>query len=123
MKNYIFYILLLVTLVSCDEEVGTDGVVINSVTGDRIENVEVYMKSQEQGDMHSVSDSLGYFNVFKSFSCGISSCNTNYKISFIKEGYLNKEISENYASSADAGYINGKYDDTLVVKLEPLKIE
>ena len=123
MKNYIYCLLLMMFLISCDKEVGTDGVVIDAVSGERIENVEVHMKSQEQGDEQDATDSTGYFFTYKTFSCGIASCNTNYKISFTKDGYVSKEISENYENSSDAEFIAGSSTsgDTLVIMLDPIE--
>lgn len=123
MKNYICCLLFLITLISCDKEVGTDGVVIDAVSGERIENVEVHMKSQEQGDEHDTTDSTGYFITYRAFSCGISSCNANYKVSFTKDGYAPKEINENYERSSEAEFIDGVYSDTLVIKLVPTVVE
>lgn len=108
--------------ISCDMEVGTNGIVVDSVTGERIENVAVKMRSQEQGDKNDITDSVGYFNVFRAFSCGIASCNTNYKISFTKEGYVSREIDENFESSPEAEIIEG-FTDSLVIKLVPVDAE
>jgi hypothetical protein len=123
MKDFIYCLLLIMFLISCDKEVGTDGVVIDAVSGKRIENVDVHMKSDEQGDERDTTDSTGYFITYKTFSCGIASCNTNYKISFTKDGYVYKEITENYEDLSDAEFIAGNSDsnDTLVIKLDPIE--
>jgi hypothetical protein len=122
MKNYIPFLISLMSLISCDKEVGTDGVVIDAISGERIANVDVHMRSQEQGDKHDVTDSVGYFFDGKAFSCGIASCNTNYRISFSKDGYMPKEINENFEDSSEAEFLGGpKY--TLIIKLIPTNAE
>ncbi|MFD2908079.1 carboxypeptidase-like regulatory domain-containing protein [Flavobacterium ardleyense] len=109
----------IILLASCDKEVGTSGVVINKLTGDRIAGVTVKMTS-EQGNREVLTIANGYFDTFKSFSCGFSSCNDDYKIEFSKEGYETKVIHENFYNEAEATFVNPTTKDTLIVALENL---
>ena len=69
---------------------------------------------------NDVSNDIGYFHTGKSFSCGISSCNTDYKIEFSKEGYNTKVINENFYSSSEAEFLNADKKDTLIIKLDKI---
>jgi hypothetical protein len=105
-------------LISCDAETGTDGVIIDGITGDRLKDVAVKMTS-EQGDREDFSAVNGYFSVFLSYGCGIAKCESNPKITFTKEGYKTLEIDENYYTSENAKYLNQEKKDTLVFKINP----
>ena len=69
---------------------------------------------------NDISNDEGYFHTGKSFSCGISSCNTDYKIEFSKEGYNTKVINENFYSSSEAEFLNADKKDTLIIKLDKI---
>ena len=112
----LFFLALVLSFISCDKEVGIDGVVIDAVTNMRLANVTVNMTS-EQGDKSDQTKNNGYFNTQKSFSCGIASCNTDFKITFLKEGYEAKSIDQSIFNSDDENYLNSKTRDTLIVKL------
>ncbi len=113
----IFYLLLIAfVLTSCDIMFGDEGVVVDNQTCDRIEGVTVKMKNHHK-NADDVTDATGYFNVGRSESCGFN-CDDNYVITFTKPGYDTLSISHSYRKTAD--FIDGKYDDTLVVKLQPL---
>ena len=116
---YILSLSVIALLSSCDKYVGTDGIVIDKISGERIPGVIVKMTS-EQGNKNDVSNDIGYFHTGKSFSCGISSCNTDYKIEFSKEGYNTKVINENFYSSSEAEFLNADKKDTLIIKLDKI---
>jgi hypothetical protein len=117
MRNKNLLIILIICLfISCDKEVGIDGIVINASTGERIPNVNVKMTS-EQSNREDFTTLNGYFNTYKSFSCGIGNCNNDYKIEFIKEGYDTKIISQNFYNSTEAEFIDSEKKDTLIIKL------
>ena len=105
-------------LLSCDKQVGEKGVVQNFVTGERLQGVIVKMSSS-QGDKTDTTNAQGYFNVIKTFSCGIASCEDNYKIEFIKIGFDTLRINENYYSSEFVQFVNAENRDTLLIKLNP----
>ena len=102
--------------ISCDKAVGTDGVVVNNSTGERIPDVSVKMTS-EQGDRKDITDSKGYFDTTKWFSCGIGNCNTDYKIEFTKDGFEKKVINENFYDSSEVEFTNNEKKDTLIIRL------
>ena len=102
-------------LISCDSEVGEDGVVQNAETGERLEGVAVEMRSSEQGSKMDTTDANGYFHARKTFSCGIVSCNTDFSIRFTKEGFQPLTIGDDYWE--DAEYVNQSRKDTMIVKL------
>ena len=116
---YILSLSVIALLSSCDKYVGTDGIVIDKISGERIPDVIVKMTS-EQGNKNDISNDVGYFHTGKSFSCGISSCNTDYKIEFSKEGYNTKVINENFYSSSEAEFLNADKKDTLIIKLDKI---
>ena len=105
-------------LLSCDKQVGEKGVVQNFVTGERLQGVIVKMSSS-QGDKTDTTNAQGYFNVIKTLSCGIASCEDNYKIEFIKIGFDTLRINENYYSSEFVQFVNAENRDTLLIKLNP----
>ena len=117
MRNKNLLIVGLLTLsISCDKEVGVDGIVINATTGERIASVGVKMTS-EQANQEENTNAKGYFNTYKSFSCGLENCNNDYEIEFSKEGYITKNINENFYGSDEAEFINPEKKDTLIIKL------
>ncbi|RZJ66536.1 MAG: carboxypeptidase regulatory-like domain-containing protein [Flavobacterium sp.] len=65
MRKVLLLIPILCVFISCDKEVGSDGVVQDSETGQSIAGVNVKMKSEDQGSETDVTDSEGYFNIFK----------------------------------------------------------
>lgn len=107
----------LLILTGCDKQVGENGVIEDSVTGERLQNVTVKMISS-QGSRTDTSDSNGYFSVIKNFSCGIGNCQTNFQIEFIKEDYDTLSISQSYYSSDLAHFVNEEKRDTLIIKLK-----
>ncbi|KRD06489.1 hypothetical protein ASE21_20250 [Flavobacterium sp. Root901] len=92
-------------LVSCDAETGTDGVVIDAISGERLKDVTVKMTS-EQGDKEDISSVNGYFSIILGYGCGIAKCEGNPQITFTKEGYNTLEINESYYDSKSAQYLN-----------------
>ena len=117
-KRNIIAITIVTTLCSCDKEVGTSGAVENELTGERIENVEVKLVS-EQGDKVEFTNSNGYFSAIKTFSCGISNCNTDFTMTFEKEGYQSITIDENYDRNPSTEFVTEGTKDTLVIKMHP----
>ena len=107
---------LLLTLISCESIVGTDGIVVDQSTGERISGVIVKMTSNE-GNETEVTNTKGYFNVTKFYNCGFSSCDSNYKIKFSKPGYEDKIINEDFDQSSEAEYTTPPHKDTLIIKL------
>ena len=105
-------------LLSCDKQVGETGVVQNFVTGERLEGVVVKMRSS-QGDRTDTTNAQGYFNVIKTFSCGIASCDDNYRIEFVKIGFDTLRINENFYSSESVQFVNEENRDTLLINLNP----
>ena len=112
----LFLLSLVVLLFSCESSVGTDGIVVDANTGQRIEGVTVKMTS-EQGSKKAVTKARGYFNVIEFYSCGFSGCDSNYKIQFSKEGYEEKTINEDFEHSPEAVYTTPPHKDTLIIKL------
>lgn len=113
----IFYVLIIAfALSSCDIDFGENGVVVDNQTGQRIEGVSVKMRNHHK-NADDVTDVTGYFNVSRSESCGFN-CDDNYTVTFTKPGYDTLSIGYSYRQTAD--FIEGRYDDTLVVKLQPL---
>ncbi|RCU56363.1 hypothetical protein [Oceanihabitans sediminis] len=116
-KN-IFGVIILMILSSCDKEVGESGVVENELTGERIENVEVILNS-DQADKTEFTDSNGYFSNIKTFSCGISSCDTDFTLTFEKEGFQTVTINQNYYRESSTEFVTEGTKDTLIVKMQP----
>lgn len=116
--NSIILVIIPFFLVSCDAETGTDGVVIDGVTGERLKDVAIKMTS-EQRDKEDISTTNGYFSVLASYSCGIAKCESNPRITFTKEGYETLEINEGYYNSENAEYLNQEKKDTLIFKMSP----
>ncbi|MCB0746644.1 MAG: hypothetical protein KDC52_11330 [Ignavibacteriae bacterium] len=114
----IFGIITLLILYSCDKEVGESGVVENELTGERIENVKVILNS-DQADKTEFTDTNGYFNNVKTFSCGISSCDTDFTLTFEKEGFQTVTINENYYRELSTEFVTEGTKDTLIVKMQP----
>lgn len=110
--------MILPLLISCDKEVGEHGVVQNATTGERIADVEVYLSS-DQGERTRMTDSIGYFNNYIFFSCGISNCKTDYSLTFEKIGFESLTIDNNFSRSSNAEFVTEETRDTLIVKLEP----
>lgn len=116
-KTYrLFSLSLLLTLVSCESLVGTDGIVVDQLTGERLEGVTVKMTSIE-GNEKTVTKPNGYFDVAKFYNCGFSGCDSDYKIKFSKEGYEERIIDEDYRYSSQAEYTTPPHKDTLIIKL------
>ena len=92
-KRNLLIIGLLTLFTSCDKEVGIDGIVINASTGKRITAVKVKMTS-EHANQEEITNDKGFFNTYKSFSCGLGNCNNDYEIEFSKEGYETKKIND-----------------------------
>ena len=111
-------IIFLLFISSCDKEVGESGVVENSETGERIENVEIQLDS-DQANKTVYSDSNGYFINAKSFSCGISSCDTDFTLTFRKEGFQTLVIDKNYRRETSTEFVTEGTRDTLIVKMLP----
>ena len=105
-------------LSSCDKEVGESGVVENELTGERIENVEVILNS-DQADKTEFTDSNGYFSNIKTFSCGISSCDTDFTLKNKKEGFQTVTINQNYYRESSTEFVTEGTKDTLIVKMQP----
>ena len=95
-KRNLLAILILSIFISCDKEVGIDGVVVDASTGERITGVNVKMTS-EQGNREELTNFIGYFNTYKSFSCGFGNCNNDFNVEFSKDGYETKLIIKNYS--------------------------
>ena len=117
MKKLLVFLILLL-LISCDKEVGEHGVVQDAATGERIADVEVYLIS-DQGESTRMTDSIGYFNNYIFFSCGIGSCKTDYNLTFEKNGFETLTIDSNFSRSSNAEYVTQGNRDTLIVKMEP----
>jgi hypothetical protein len=117
LKTISFFFIIF--LISCDKEVGMNGIVVDRTTGERISGVDIKMTS-EQGNREDVSKENGYFETLKSFSCGIGNCNNDYKIEFSKSGYQNKVISESYYGSSEAEFVDADKKDTIIVKLDEI---
>ena len=115
-KRNLLTILILIIFISCDKEVGIDGVVIDASTGERITGVNVKMTS-EQGNREELTNLIGYFNTYKSFSCGLGNCNNDFNVEFSKDGYETKLINEKFYNSSEAEFINPEKKDTLIIKL------
>ena len=90
-KRNLLAILILSIFISCDKEVGIDGVVIDASTGERITGVNVKMTS-EQGNREELTNLIGYFNTYKSFSCGLGNCNNDFNVEFSKIGYKKQTL-------------------------------
>ena len=113
----LFIITNFLILSSCDSETGTTGVVENELTGERIVNVEVKLYS-EQGDKTVYTDSNGYFSAIKTFSCGISSCETDFTMTFEKEGFQSVTIDEDYYRASSTEFTPEGTKDTLIIKMQ-----
>ena len=59
---YILSLSVIALLSSCDKYVGTDGIVIDKISGERIPGVIVKMTS-EQGNKNDLSNYIGYFYI------------------------------------------------------------
>ncbi|MEZ0005416.1 hypothetical protein ABH942_000767 [Flavobacterium sp. 28YEA47A] len=118
MKHYLYLLCIcfFTLLVSCDKNVGETGVVEDAITGERLKGVVVKMNSS-QGSRIDTTDIDGYFNVLKFFSCGIASCNTDYDIMFLKDGYDTLRISQGYSRSDNAVFVTEGKKDTLLIRL------
>jgi len=116
-KKIIGLITLLI-LSSCDKEVGESGVVENELTGERIENAEVILNSGH-GNKTKLTNSNGYFNNIKAFSCGIGNCDTDFTLTFEKEGFQSVTIDENYYHNPSTEFVTEGTKDTLIVKMQP----
>ena len=115
-KRNLLAILILSIFISCDKEVGIDGVVVDASTGERITGVNVKMTS-EQGNREELTNFIRYFNTYKSFSCGFGNCNNDFNVEFSKDGYETKLINEKFYNSSEAEFINPEKKDTLIIKL------
>ena len=105
-------------LSSCDKAVGERGVVENELTGERIENVKVILNS-DQADKTKFTNSNGFFINIKTFSCGISSCDTDFTLTFEKEGFHTVIINENYYKESSTEFVTEGTKDTLIVNMLP----
>ena len=101
-KRNLLAILILSIFISCDKEVGIDGVVVDA---------------SEQGNREELTNFIGYFNTYKSFSCGFGNCNNDFNVEFSKDGYETKLINEKFYNSSEAEFINPEKKDTLIIKL------
>lgn len=117
-KITIFIFCCLLILVSCDKQVGENGVVQDLISGERLQNVVVKMTSS-QGNKTDTTNTNGYFNVVKNFSCGLDNCHDNFQIIFIKSGYDTLRIDQDFYNSSLAEYVNEEKRDTLIIKLKP----
>ena len=115
----ILALVILVTFAACDQKVGEDGVIQDSITGERIEGVTIKLRSNA-GNKTTVSDQAGYFNTKLNFSCGISSCEDAYTMTFEKEGYENLTTNERYYFKKETSFVTPGKKDTLMFKLVPL---
>lgn len=118
MNKLLIFIVTIISFYSCDGIVGESGVVENELTGERIENVEVKLTSN-QGDKIVYTDNNGYYENFISYSCGLASCDDDYSLTFKKDGFQIKTIDETYYNDSTAEFVTEGTKDTLIVKLEP----
>ncbi len=112
----LFLLFTSLILSSCDIDFGENGVVVDNETGLRVEGVTVKMKNHHK-NVDDVTDSIGYFRASATQNCGFD-CDDNYTITFTKPGYDTLTIGGSYYKTAE--FIDGTYDDTLVVKLQPV---
>ncbi|HLV50545.1 MAG TPA: hypothetical protein VKY44_01155 [Flavobacterium sp.] len=119
MKIIFKLLCLSIVFISCDKEMGIHGVIVDSDTGLRVSDVKAKMISQ-QGDRETTSRTNGYFATIIVFNCGIASCNDDFSVEFVKEGYKNKVITESYYESSEAEFVNPDKKDTVIIKLEKL---
>ena len=112
-------IFMILALSSCDGITGEEGVVENKLTGERLEGVNIVLKSHYD-EIESVTNQVGYFQVFDSYSCGIKKCDDTYKMVFEKEGFVSFSIDQNYYWSSEAKFVNNETKDTLLIELNPI---
>jgi hypothetical protein len=110
-------LMLLISLISCDGETGMDGIVQDSVTGERLSGVKVEMISNYK-HINVMTDSTGWFFTKHSYSCGIKKCDESFSIKFEKDKYDLLELDENYYSAT--AYVDSRNKDSIIVKLTHL---
>src|SRR5690554_6376441 len=103
---------------SSDKVVRESEIVENELTGERIENAEVSLNAG-QGNRPQLTNSNGYCNNIKAFSCGIGNCDTDFTLTFEKEGFQSENIDENYYYNPSTEFVTEGTKDTLIVKMQP----
>lgn len=94
-------------LASCDGEAGLEGIVIDSQTGERLNNVNVSMSSHYE-TVATITDNNGYFTAYDNYSCGIKKCDESFTVSFEKEGYESLQLDDDYLSASETGFLDEK---------------
>lgn len=119
-KNIIYSLLLLLTLilVSCEGQVGYNGVVLDSITRKELSGVKVVMDSYYQR-IEILTYSTGYFATEYLYSYGIINRDPSFTLTFTKEGYDTLTIDENYYSAPGTEFIDKSTMDTMIVKMSP----
>jgi hypothetical protein len=106
-----------IILFSCEGEIGMNGIVKNSKTGEIIEDVRVEMNS-EYKILMVLTDSLGRFYTRESFSCGAKKCSEDFTISFDKGGFEHLELDQNFCLAGES--VDSCESQMTVVKLTPI---
>lgn len=118
--SYLPLLLALTSLISCEGYIYEKGVVQDLETGERLQDVEVKLSSN-QGDDVTITNENGYFFVGVFYGCGLRACDADYTVQFHKEGYEILEIPDNYIQSKNATFVNPEKRDTLIIKLTPIE--
>jgi hypothetical protein len=113
-------ITMILTNSSCDGEAGLEGIVINSQTGERLNNVNVSMTSYYE-TVKTVTDENGFFTAYDFYSCGIKKCDDSFTVIFEKEGYKTLQLGNNYLSESETGYLDDAKKDTVTYNLTPIE--
>ena len=122
MKHDLFKLGIIITtifLISCDGEAGLDGIVEDSITGEKVADVNIEMTSYYE-TINTMTDSSGVFHASHGYSCGIKKCDDSFTILFEKEGFDKLELDENYRSKTDYVEING---NNTIIKLTRVENE
>ncbi len=88
-----FFLVIPFLIFACDGITGMEGRVIDSETEKGVSEVELNFKSSFD-EFTVKSDSLGYFDVFSHYSCGIKKCDESYTLLISKQGYKKQCLSE-----------------------------
>ena len=95
----LFILSFLLSFMACDGIVGEEGVVQNKTTGERLVEVNVILNSHYDKTV-TTTDRNGFFQVFDTYSCGLSKCNDNFTIAFEKDGFQTFIIDQDYYNSS-----------------------
>ncbi len=115
MKKTFYSFFLAFILISCEGFVGENGVVVDVVTGERISNVIVELKSSNVSGIKDTTSLDGYFRTSTLVGCVFGGCD-KYELHFSKSGYENIKIDEKYSRGSEAKYLN--QSDTLIVEMK-----